>query len=68
MRFDFRGYRDGAFTDDTAATVLEQCFHDQKSVDVLQDEDRKLCGSSLSWKWGEVAGVELGGGNGSGRE
>ena len=59
MRFNFRGYRDGAFTDGTAATVLEQCFHEQKLVDVLWDEDRKLCGSSLSWEWGEVAGVEL---------
>ena len=50
---------EGAFTSGTAATVLEQCFHEQKSVDVLRDEDRKLCGSSLRWKWGGVARVEL---------
>ena len=54
-----QGYRDGAFTSGTIATVLKQCFHEQKSVDVLRDKDHKLCGSSLSWKWGEVAGVEL---------
>ena len=29
-----------------------------ESDDVLRDEDRKLCGSSLHWKWGEVAMVE----------
>ena len=54
-----QGYGDGAFTNGTAATVLKQSFHEQRSIDVLRDEDRKLCGSSLSWKWGEVAGVEL---------
>ena len=54
-----QGNGEGAFTSGTAATVLEQSFHEQRSIDVLWDEDRKLCGSSLSWKWGEVAGVEL---------
>ena len=48
---------EGAFTSGTTATV--QSFLEQKSVDVLRDEDHKLCGSSLRWKRGEVAGVEL---------
>ena len=52
-----QGNGDGAFTSGTAATV--QSFHEQKSVVVLRDEDRKLCGSSLRWKRGEVARVEL---------
>ena len=48
---------EGAFTSGTTATV--QSFHEQKSVVVLRDEDCKRCGSSLRWKRGEVAGLEL---------
>ena len=48
---------EGAFTSGTTATV--QGFHEQKSVVVLRDEDCKRCGSSLRWKRGEVARVEL---------
>ena len=44
------GYRDGAFSDGTTATVLEQCFHSQKSVDVLRDEERELVDHPLSWE------------------
>ena len=50
---------EGAFTSGTAASV--QSFYEQKSVDVLRDEDCKPCGSSLLWKWGELVGVELDG-------
>ena len=66
MKSDFSGFPctvqlqgngEGDFTSGTAAAV--QSFYEQKSVDVLRDEDRKLCGSSLRWKWGEVARVEL---------
>ena len=52
-----QGNGDGAFTSGTAAMV--QSFHEQKSIVVLRDEDLKLCGSSLRWKQGEVARVEL---------
>ena len=68
MKSDFRG----SSLYGSTSEVRGWCSHERYSSDgtgtklpragsddVLRDEDRKLCGSSLSWKWGEVAGVEL---------